>query len=52
LPPTAADGPTNIHRSGPGTRSFGYHEAFHALVLLAAALHLAAVLLIVRDLSG
>jgi hemolysin III len=39
-------------RPDPWPRSFGYHEIFHALVLLAAALHLAAVLLIVRDLSG
>jgi hemolysin III len=36
-------------RPDPWPRSFGYHEIFHVLVLLGAALHLAAVLLIVRD---
>jgi hemolysin III len=39
-------------RPDPWPRSFGYHEVFHALVLLAAALHLAAVLLIVRDIAA
>lgn len=39
-------------RPDPWPRSFGYHEIFHVLVLLAAALHLAAVLLIVRDVAA
>jgi hemolysin III len=38
-----------VKRPDPWPRSFGYHEIFHVLVLLGAALHLAAVLLIVRD---
>jgi hemolysin III len=39
-------------RPDPWPRSFGYHEIFHVLVLLGAALHLAAVLLIVRDMAA
>jgi hemolysin III len=39
-------------RPDPWPRSFGYHEIFHVLVLLGAALHLAAVLLIVRDVAA
>jgi hemolysin III len=39
-------------RPDPWPRSFGYHEVFHVLVLLGAALHLAAVLLIVRDIAA
>lgn len=37
-----------VRRPNPWPRSFGYHEIFHALTLVGASLHLAAVLLIVR----
>lgn len=38
-------------RPSPSPRVFGYHEVFHALTLVGAALHFAAVLSIVRTLS-
>jgi hemolysin III len=37
-----------VKRPNPWPRSFGYHEVFHALTLVGAGLHLAAVLSIVR----
>jgi len=37
-----------VKRPNPWPRTFGYHEIFHALTLLGAGLHLAAVLSIVR----
>jgi hemolysin III len=39
-------------RPNPWPRVFGYHEVFHALTLVGASLHLAAVLSIVRRASG
>jgi hemolysin III len=40
-----------IRRPNPWPRTFGYHEVFHALTLVGAGLHLAAVLEIVRKLG-
>jgi hemolysin III len=37
-----------LKRPNPWPRVFGYHEVFHALTIVAAALHLAAVIVIVR----
>jgi hemolysin III len=39
-----------LRRPDPAPAVFGYHEIFHALVILAAACHFAAVALIVRNL--
>jgi hemolysin III len=39
-------------RPNPWPRSFGYHEVFHALTLVGAALHLAAILSIVLRSAG
>jgi hemolysin III len=39
-------------RPDPWPRTFGYHEVFHALVVLAAALHFAMVAGVVRALPG
>jgi hemolysin III len=36
-----------LRRPDPWPRSFGYHEVFHALVIAAAALHLAVIALVV-----
>jgi hemolysin III len=36
-----------LRRPDPWPRSFGYHEIFHALVIAAAALHLAVIALVV-----
>ena len=38
-----------LKRPDPWPRTFGYHEIFHALTLVGAGLHLAAVLSIVRS---
>lgn len=38
-----------LKRPNPWPATFGYHEVFHALTLVAAALHLGAILGIVRD---
>jgi hemolysin III len=38
-----------VKRPDPWPRTFGYHEIFHALTLVGAGLHLAAVLSIVRS---
>ena len=38
-----------MKRPDPWPRTFGYHEIFHALTLVGAGLHLAAVLSIVRS---
>lgn len=38
-----------IKRPNPSPRFFGYHEVFHALTLLGAILHFAAVVAIVRS---
>jgi len=35
-----------LHAPNPWPRTFGYHEVFHAMVVLAAAAHLIAVALI------
>ena len=37
-----------VKRPNPNPRVFGYHEVFHALTLVGAALHFAAVVQIVR----
>lgn len=37
-----------VKRPNPWPASFGYHEVFHALTLLGAGLHFAAVILLVR----
>jgi hemolysin III len=41
-----------LHRPNPWPATFGYHEVFHSLVVLAAATHLAAVLLLVHRRPG
>jgi hemolysin III len=41
-----------LKRPNPWPRTFGYHEVFHALTLVGAALHLGAILGIVRDQGG
>jgi hemolysin III len=41
-----------IKRPNPWPRTFGYHEVFHALTLVGAALHLAAVMSIMHGASG
>jgi len=41
-----------VKRPDPWPRSFGYHEVFHALTLVGAGLHLAAVFSIVRTTSA
>jgi hemolysin III len=38
-----------VKRPNPSPRHFGYHEVFHALTLVGAGLHLAAVIAIMRD---
>jgi len=38
-----------MKRPNPWPRTFGYHEIFHALTLVGAGLHLAAVLSILRS---
>lgn len=38
-----------VKRPNPWPRHFGYHEIFHALTIVAAGLHLAAVISIMRD---
>jgi len=38
-----------MKRPDPWPRTFGYHEIFHALTLVGAGLHLAAVLSILRS---
>ena len=40
-----------LRRPDPAPRVFGYHEVFHALVILAAAAQFAAVALVVRNLG-
>jgi len=39
-------------RPDPWPLTFGYHEVFHALTLVGAGLHLAAVLSILRTAAG
>ncbi len=41
-----------IKRPNPWPRHFGYHEIFHALTLVGAGMHLAALLSIVRGVQG
>jgi hemolysin III len=41
-----------LKRPNPWPRTFGYHEIFHALTLVGAGLHLAAVLSIVRRMAA
>jgi len=41
-----------VKRPNPWPRTFGYHEIFHALTLVGAGLHLAAVLSIVRRMAA
>jgi hemolysin III len=41
-----------LKRPNPWPATFGYHEVFHALTLVAAALHLGAILGIVRSQAG
>jgi hemolysin III len=41
-----------VKRPNPWPQTFGYHEVFHALTLVGAGLHLAAVLSILRTAAG
>jgi hemolysin III len=41
-----------VKRPNPWPQTFGYHEIFHALTLVGAGLHLAAVLSILRTAAG
>jgi hemolysin III len=41
-----------IRRPNPWPRTFGYHEVFHALTIVGALLHFAAIVQIVRALPG
>lgn len=41
-----------LHAPNPWPRTFGYHELFHSLVVLAAAAHFGAVALIISASSG
>jgi hemolysin III len=41
-----------VKRPNPWPRTFGYHEVFHALTIVGALLHFAAIVEIVRGLAG